>query len=336
LSALEIFLRTAFAVLIYPGFGFLVAGGLVAQSFLRQFAARAEGRATPPLWQPFYDVRKLFRLPANVPAGTVAAPELDDDAKIAFEEVADTRREGTRLSLYAIPLLALLALSIAMALLPLPGNLYPFLNTNDRPLGADLLAVAGLLLVPAVGTALLGSLGGSVYAQLAGSRIFQLLVVCAFPYAIAVFAPALALGTFNTKLLAEANSPAMLGLKSLSALLFLLCLPALLRLRPVIASSAEALEGITTDLGGVPLGLVWLVEWAERIAFVAFFALLLVPFGEFMAVWAGGALFALGAVGLVDTLFSQVRTRDALTFYLRYANPAALIVFLLATLAVKL
>jgi formate hydrogenlyase subunit 4 len=329
-------LRAAFAALIYPGGLFLLVGGLLLEGIRRGFAARVEGREGPDWRQAWYDFRVRLNRITAVPAGAEPAK---DDPEAAH--LATTRREGNRLGLFAIPIFGLLALILGVALLPLPGNLWPFLPSDNqsliRPLGADLLGVGLLLLVPTLGAILIGSLGGSVYGQLAGSRIFQLLVACGLPYTIAVFGPALVLGTLDLKAVAAADSPTMLAVKALCGLLFVLCLPVILRLRPMAASGGEALEGVTTDLGGPPLALYWLMQWAERLAFALLFASLYIPTAHANPItFILGGLFILALIGLFDVLFGQVRLRDALNFYLRYANPGALLLFVILALATKI
>lgn len=306
----------------------------MAESLRRQFVARAEGSTGPGFWQPLFDLAKLWRLPASVPAGALP-PE--DETNTTSEELANLRHEANRFGLYAIPILALLALVSAAVMLPLPGNLWPFLAASGeaQPLGGDLLALGLLALVPTVSAVIVGSLGGSVYGQLAGSRIFQLLVVCAFPYGVAVFGSGVARGTLALQTIVSSNSLPLVALKLLSGLLFLLAMPAILRLKPFTTAHSETLEGVTTELGGVPLALFLVMEWAERILYPAIFALLFIPFADNPLFFVAGFLFGLGVIGVVDNLLGQVRLRDALNFYIRYANPAALLLFMLVTFAVK-
>ncbi len=327
LSLVETLLRAFFAWLIYPGFLFLLFAGIIIEGLRRRFAGRVEGRDGPGLLQGFFELAKLLGKPATVPAGY--EPPEDDQAA---NQMAATRREGSRWGLFAIPVFGMLALSTGVALLPLPGNLWPYLNTPDKALGADLLAASLLFLVPGLGAVMVGSVGGSVYSQLAGARIFQLLVACAVPYAVAVFGPALALGNLDLLRVAGTDSLPMLGVKALCGLLFLLCLPVILRLKPLAASGGEVLEGITNDLGGPPLALFKLMQWMERLALSLFFAVLFVPSP---LLFIPGVLLALGLIGIVDALFSHVRLRDAFNFYLRYTNPAALVLLVLLALAVK-
>ncbi len=331
MSLVETLLRALFAWLIYPGFLFLAIAGILIEGGRRRFAGRVEGREGPGWLQGFFELAKLLRKATPVPAGY--EPPEDDQAA---NQLAATRREGSRWGLFALPVLGILALATGAALLPLPGNMWPFLNEANKALGADLVGAGLLFLAPALAAILLGSMGGSVYSQLAGARVFQLLVACAVPYTVAVFGPALALGKLDLTAVAAAASLPMLGVKALCGLLFLLCLPVILRLKPLAASGGEVLEGLTNDLGGPPLALFKLMQGMERLALSLLFAVLFVPFAYAnLLFFIVGVLLALGIIGIVDALFSQVRLRDAFVFYLRYTTPAALGWLVLLALAIK-
>lgn len=314
----------------------------MAEGLRRKFAARGEGRSGPPLLQPLLDLQKWFRKTILVPGPTFPDPVLadeDEGKRLEAEELQISRVNRGRATLILLPLLAVIGLSLGAALIPVPGNLWPFLSeeTTARPLGADLLAAAFLLEVPVLITIIFGSLGGSIYAQLAGSRTAQLAVAYALPFVIALFGPAMAYGSLDFRAVAAANSSGMLGVKLICGLTWLLCMPARLRLRPLSSSSGETLEGVTTDFGGLPLALLRLMEWMERVAVPLFAVVLFVPLAASNPlVLAGALLFALGAIGVVDAFFSQVRLRDALNFYLRYASVGALVWFVVLAFLVKI
>ncbi len=329
MSTTETILRVFFASLIYPGFLFVLISGLLAESLRRKFAARAEGREGPPWRQPIYDLAKYFRRATIVPGP--ALPKIDP----IKEEItqAANRAEMLRSLLYFFPAGGLMALILAAVLLPLPGNPWPY---SAQPFGVELLAIVLLLEIPAVVCLILGAVGGSVYSQLAGSRIAQTMTVYAAPYLVAVFGPALALQTLDANKIAAADSQGMIIVKVICGLIYLVCLPARLRLRPLAVASGEGLEGVATDLNGPPLALYKLMEMVERVMSALLFAALLVPFGGTNpAVFIGGILLALGVIGVVDVLFSQIRLREALRFYFIYGGVTALLWFLVLSFLVK-
>ena len=306
----------------------MILTGLLAEGLRRKFAARAEGRVGPVLWQPFYDVRQYLGRIAIVP-GTLKA---DDPRRAAKSEL-------TRAGVLAGPLVGLGAVVMATVLLPLPGNLWPFFSlrlAGERPLGLDLLGVVLLLQIPALVTIILGTIASSIYAQLAASRTAQLLVALLTPYLAAVFGPAIVLGTLDLKLLAASDTPAMLATKFGCGFIFLVCQPAQLRTRPLAASRGETLEGVTTNIGGAPLAVYQLMNWVERIAAAGLFAALFVPLGASNpAVFSGAVLLDLGLVSVLESMLSQVRLKDALDFYLRFASVGGAVWLVVLVLLVR-
>jgi NADH-quinone oxidoreductase subunit H len=328
-STSEILLRAFVAFLIYPGFLFLSITGLLAQGLLKRFAARAEGREGPPLLQPFYDLSKTWKRPVPVSVPVFPAPEKTASLQL--------RGEIIRAALYFLPAMALLALALAAAQLPVPGNLWPFLSQEQaQPLGGDLLSVVLLLEMPLAAGLVIGALGQSVYAQLATARVLQLAAGYIIPYAVALAVPALLLQTLNLSKIAAADNSTINVVKLVCCLLFLAGLPARLRLRPLAISRGETLEGLSNDLNGPPLALFRLLEMLERVVAATLFGAILVPLGgSNPAVFAGGFLLALGITGLVETLYGQVKLKSALRFYFLYAGSGALIWLLVVAFLVK-
>lgn len=328
MSFSEVTLRVLVSVLLYPGLLFLILTGLLAEGWRRKFVARAEGRIGPSLRQPFYDVRKYLGRIAVVPGTTKA----NDPRLVAKSEL-------TRAGVFGGPLVGVGALVMATVLLPLPGNLWPFFSVRlagERPLGLDLLGVALLLQIPALVTIILGTIASSIYAQLAASRTAQLLVAYMTPYLAAVFGPAIVLGTLDLKLLAASTSPTMLAVKFGCGFIWLVCQPAQLRTRPLAASRGETLEGVTTNIGGAPLAMYKLMNWVERMAAALLFAALFVPLGASNpAVFIGAVLLDLGLVGVLEGLLSQVRLKDALDFYLRFASVGGAVWLLVLVLLLR-
>lgn len=328
MSFSDVFLRFLVSTFIYPGLLFLILAGLVVEGLRRKFVARSEGREGPVLFQPVYDLIKFFRRIAVVP-GATRSNDLN----------AASKGEMGRAVVFFLPVVGLFALVMAVALMPLPGNLWPFFSVRldgERPLGLDLLGVVLLLQVPALVSIVLGTVGSSIYAQVAASRIAQLMVACAMPYVVAVFGPAIALGTLDFKAIATSATSGMLAVKFGCGLIFILCQPALLCIRPLAAGTGETLAGVTTNIAGPPLGLYKLLDWVERVAFALLFVVLFVPSASTnVLVLAGAVLLNLGLVGILETLFSQIRLKDALDFYLRYASLGALIWFVILTFLIR-
>ena len=89
------------SVLIWPG---LLGSALLAWFYLwlgRKVTARLQGRQGPPFYQPFFDFIKLLGKDTLVPAGM------------------------SRALFYGLPVAALLSVTFALAMLPLPGSRVP-------------------------------------------------------------------------------------------------------------------------------------------------------------------------------------------------------------------
>ena len=315
-GGVEVALRMAVALLLYPGGMFLLVAALLAEGLRRQFGARAQGRVAPRLLQPLFDLQQQFsRADTTTPVGT------------------------NQTMLRLTPIVVLAVLDVAAALTPLPGNLWPFFGTpvgttapglDQRPFGADILAVALLLtLVPAAAEWVSGMLGGSVFAQIAAARTIQYQIAAGLPVLVALVAPAVAAGTLDFVAVATMpldSMPALGGIKLVCATLFMVTTPGLLRRKPFATTGAggEMLEGVTTDFGGGTQALVAVVRWAETAALSFIFAALYIPFATQNPLVALGGILTIWAVwGIAETLFQTLRPRDGLRFLVRWPMLAA-------------
>ncbi|NWJ44912.1 MAG: NADH-quinone oxidoreductase subunit H [Chloroflexi bacterium] len=331
-STTEMLLRLLFTVAIYPGFFFIASLGLLAEGLRRMFQARAEGRLSPPLLQPLYDLLKLFKRPSPV-----SAPALPPSETYVTDSALNAQRAATwRTIQFFMPALAVLAIAVAVAFVPVPGNLWTAQFENEsKGLGADLLAVVLLLELPVAVSIIFGAMGPSIYTQVAGSRTAQLAISYLLPYGIAVFGPALVLGSLNLNKIAASNQFAYIPVKLVCGLLFLVTLPPKLRISPLEAGQGEALEGVTTDLNGPPLAFYRLMLMLERAAVAILFTALFVPFSNNPLVFAAGVLLCLGYTGVAEVLFSHVKLNTALKFYLVYAGVGATVWLLVLAFLVK-
>jgi NADH-quinone oxidoreductase subunit H len=62
-------LNYAFNYIVFPGFLFTAAAGMLASWLDRKLTARVQWRVGPPLLQPWYDIRKLFLKETVLPSG---------------------------------------------------------------------------------------------------------------------------------------------------------------------------------------------------------------------------------------------------------------------------
>src|SRR5512146_2011720 len=151
-------LTIVLAVLLFPGGLFAVLVGLALKGVDRRFAARLQRRVGPPLLQPLYDLIKLARKRTMVP-------------DIASERV-----------FLGAPLIGVVAMLLAVALVPIPGIYSP------NPMLGDLLVLVYLLAVPAVVLMLAGSASGSPFGAIGFSREMALMLAYEGPIVLVVAA----------------------------------------------------------------------------------------------------------------------------------------------------
>lgn len=324
--------RLLFSVLIYPGFLSIFVLGLFFEGLRRKFSARAEGRDGAPFLQPLHDLRNYWRKTTSVTGAGFVKPDREE-AEVFLDEVRTASGKGV---LFFLPAVAILALLVVASMLAVPYSLYPFQAETARPLQFDLVAVALLFLIPSVVAVVFGTLGGSIYSQLAGSRALQMLISFLAPYFVSLVGVAVVVGSLDLGRIANTQSNGVLGVKLICGILYLVALPVGLRLRPLSTSIGEGLEGLTTDVSGVPLALFRLMEIFERVVAALIFATVFVPFSSSNpAVFGGAILFFMGGVAIIETLFGHFKLKDALRFYVLYASPFALIWFTVVAFVVK-
>jgi NADH-quinone oxidoreductase subunit H len=294
--------RFIIALLLWPG---LVGGALLGWLFLwlrRKLTARMQQRTGPPFYQPFFDFIKLLGKQTVVPEGV------------------------DRRLFYALPLVSLMAVTYALALLPVPGN--PALSFSG-----DLILLIYLLEVPALCDVLAGYSSRSVYGQVSAAREALLALGYNLPFLGAVIAIATAVGSYQLADVAAAP----FGLAHLAAgLAFLLALPAKLKTNPFSIPNAEQeiLGGVHTEYNGAPLAMFELAHAIELVALVGLFSALFLP--TMASTPANLALYLLFSTGVivVVTLLSASTARvtivQAMRFYWRWGLAAAALAFVAA------
>lgn len=275
------------AILVWPG---LIVSSLLSWTYLwmgRKLTARLQGRQGPPFFQPFFDFVKLAGKKTIVPTSV------------------------NRTLFYGLPLVAVVAVVFALALLPLPGNAIPSFT-------GDLILVVYLLEMPAICLVLAGYASRSLYGQVSASREAVLLLGYNLPFLAAVIALAVQAGSFNLAKIALAPwTPVHL----LAAIAFLISVPARIRCNPFSIPNAEQeiVAGSTTEFNGLPLALFELAHGVELVGLVGLFAVLFFPtiisggLGLLWYVLISIALIILVTVLAVST--ARLRLNQAFRFY---------------------
>ena len=294
--------RILLAVLVWPG---LLGGALLGWLFLwinRKLIARLQGRKGPPFYQPFFDFLKLMGKKTIVAGGM------------------------NRIIFYALPLVALISMTFALALLPLPGN--PLHSFNG-----DLILLIYLLEMPALCDILAGFATRSLYAQVGATREAILSLGYNLPFLTALIALAVhAKSSSLREIVAATPSPAIVFV----ALALLLSVPARLKSNPFSIANAESeiVAGIHTEYNSKPLAIFELVHGLELTALVGLFAVLFLPFAHSLV--AALVIYILCALGLIflttglAAATARLKIQNAFSFFWSWGAAAAVLAIVVA------
>jgi NADH-quinone oxidoreductase subunit H len=294
--------RIFLAVLVWPG---LLGGALLGWLFLwitRKIMARLQGRKGPPFYQPFFDFVKLMSKETIVPGGT------------------------NRIIFYGLPLVALISVTFALSLIPIPGN--PLRSFNG-----DLILLIYLLEMPALCDILAGFATRSLYAQVGATREAILSLGYNLPFLTALIALAVhAKSSSLREIVAATPSPAIVFV----ALALLLSVPARLKSNPFSIANAESeiVAGIHTEYNSKPLAIFELVHGLELTALVGLFAVLFLPFAHSLeATLVIYILCALVLIFLTTGLASataRLKIQNAFSFFWSWGAAAAVLAIVVA------
>lgn len=152
-------IKYLFLFLVFPGFLFTAAAGLLACWVDRKVTARIQWRVGPPWYQNFLDVAKLFYKETLVPEGS---------AKAIF---------------LGMPVVALVAATLVATIIAV-ANIY-------RSYGfiGDFIVVLYLSMIPSIALMLGGASSGNPLANLGVSREMKLVLSYELPFVLAAAVP---------------------------------------------------------------------------------------------------------------------------------------------------
>lgn len=301
------------SVLLFPGGLFALLFGLALKGADRRVAARLQGRVGPPLAQPYFDLVKLGFKRTMVPL-TVASVGV----------------------FLAAPLVGLVAMLFAAALIPVPGLGIP------SPEIGNLLVLVYLLAIPGVALMVAGSASGSTYGAIGFSREMALMLAYEGPIVLVVAAVALRTGAAEGQVavfsLAEIVRHQQIHGANLfdpvlwpAFLAFVFFYPANLGIIPfdIPEAETEVLEGPLVEYSGPALGLFKMMSAVKAVVVLGLGLALFMPQAPDgllgLVVWAIEmlALMLLG-VTAVRVGIGRMRIDQAFAFFLKWPLLAAL------------
>jgi NADH-quinone oxidoreductase subunit H len=152
------------AYLVFPGFLFTAAVGMLVSWIDRKVTARVQWRVGPPLLQPLYDFVKLLGKETIVPKGASKATFL------------------------LAPLFGLMAVTLVSTLI-WSAMLWP-----DKGFTGDLIVVIYFLVFPMLAVIIGGFASKNPIASLGASREMKLMLADELPFLLAVFVPVIQAG----------------------------------------------------------------------------------------------------------------------------------------------
>ncbi len=221
-------LGALFALLIFPGLGFLLVCALGFQWIDRRVTARLQGRVGPPWFQPLADLIKLLGKEDLLPTG------------------------ANELACAVLPIVSLAAVLTAGLYMPIGGRVVSAFE-------GDLSVVLFLLSIPALAYFLAGWLSVSVYSVIGGTRSLLQYFAYEVPFLMAVSGPAILGGSWSIARIVEVQSQTVwMGLvQPLGFLLAMVGLIGKLKRPPfdIPKAKSEISAGPMTEFSGRKLAL---------------------------------------------------------------------------------
>lgn len=296
---LDFWLRALLAILVFPGLICAVIFGWFLLWLNRKVVAKLQGRQGPPFYQPFFDFVKLVGKKTIIPRGT--NPFL----------------------FYALPVLSLVSVVFALALLPVPGS-----SVLSFP--GDLVLIIYLLEMPAFMDILAGFITRSVYAQVGSVREALLSMAYNIPFIGALVALAIHQGSFQ--MAAFASAPISV-VSVLAALALLLAILARLKVNPFSIPNAEQeiVAGVHVEYNGLPLALFELTHALEVVALAGLVSILFLgpvaSIGLRLIIFVLVSILVIVVISLAGAGTARLKVQHAFRFYWIWGAAITVLVF---------
>ena len=300
-------LQNVFWLVVFPGFLFTVAFGLLASWIVRKVSALVQWRVGPPLFQPFYDVIKLMGKEILVP------------------------QEAQRTVFLMAPLVGL------AGVLLLSTMLWRITIEPTTFFVGDIIVAIYLMVLPSLALILGSSASASPHATVGTAREMKLVMGYELPLILAFIVVIIKSGgQLNLAAIAQ-QTPALSISGMLAFLVSLLCVQAKLGFVPFDMAEAETelASGILLEYSGALLA-VWKVMQAMMLVALPLFLVMVFLGGFGTSLWAG-LLAGIGKYVLILVLLilikntnPRMRIDQAMKFFWVYCGITLAIAIILA------
>ena len=298
-------MKNIFNFLIFPGFLFTAAVGLVASWVDRKVTARVQWRVGPPWYQPLVDLVKLSIKEITIPQG------------------------ASRPVFLISPLVGLSAVILASTFIWMSN-----IELGGSGFTGDIIVIVYLLTIPAIALILGASASGNPLASVGVSREIKLILSYELPFVISLLVPIIKSGgvlKLGDLIAYQATNGAFLSNVSgaLAFLVTIFCMQAKLGLVPfdVAEAETEIIAGTYIEYSGILLAILKLTKTMMMVALPLF--LITILWGGF-SIWK--YVVVLVVIILMRNTNPRVRIDQAMRFFWRKMTVISLIAVLLAML----
>ncbi|RKX79161.1 MAG: hypothetical protein DRP87_04145 [Spirochaetes bacterium] len=294
-----------FYFLVFPGFIFTLAVGLISVWIDRKVTARVQWRVGPPPGQPLYDILKLLGKETIVP------------------------KNSNKTLFLSAPLVGLGSVTIVSVILWL-ASVYKISFVGD------LFVVVYLLMLPSLSLMIGGMASGNPMAATGANREMKLILAYELPFLLCLAIVIIKSG-ISINMVDLAGNHVMGSISGVLAFLIsLLCIQAKLGFTPfdIAEAETEIMEGPYIEYSGVPLALFKITQ-----------AMLLFTLPVYLiSVFLGGLNFRglgilwtvlkyvaiLVVIIVIKNTNPRLRIDQALKFFWRFLTPAGIVALVLA------
>ena len=290
--------KTAFALLLFPGFAFLFFWAMAFRWIDRRIIARLEGRIGPPWFQPLADFIKLMAKEDILPLGT-------DEAVATI-----------------LPIISLAAV--------MTTSLYiPIANKTVISFEGDLIVVLFLLSIPALAYFIAGWISVGVYSVIGGNRALLQYFSYEVPFLITLSGPAILSGSWSISQIVHQQAQTVWGIfvQPLGFLLALIGLIGKLKRSPldIPKAKSEIGAGPLTEFSGRKLALWYLTLHMQMVVGIFLLANLFLGGSSVGLVFVAKALLILLILSLASVLYARLRIDQLMNLGWRVLVPLALL-----------
>jgi NADH-quinone oxidoreductase subunit H len=296
-------------MLVFPGFLFLMAYGMICEWVDRKLYARFQNRVGPPWFQPEADFIKLL-------AKEEIIPDAADKVMFRF-----------------LPMIAMAAVLTAFLYLPIWGTGAPF------PFEGDLIVVFYLLTIPTLTFFLAGWNSTSLFSALGSVRNLTQLFAYEVPLLLALLGPALLAGTWSISGISAffLEHPELLVVNVIGFLVALVALQGKLERVPfdIPEAETEIVAGSFTEFGGRLIALFRLTTDLELVVVATLISVMFLG-GSFglnpvlgFLLFIVKTLFIVTILTVFRTVMARVRMEQMMKFSWKILAPIALVQLLI-------